>query len=306
MKNVDRFLKAILFFIALTLVIPFCFSQTPVEIRKQPIQVFGFATNGAGQLFVIPLGVQTNAIMGGLIGISNYPSGFAFSNYTGQAIWSTGEVSQAGAPWAFTGAVTQGTSPWTVNGQIGSTGLVTVTGQIGTTGTVTVTQANLFSNNIQQIGGQAVGAGGLPVTNGATAFTVQPGNTANTTPWLTTETPATSGGLSMFTANPGAVIYSNIVKSSAGQVYNITCMNSNAAGISVKLYNLSSAFNPSAQTPVWVTMVPGNTAGAGYTFSIPGGLAFSTGIGISATQNIATNDVTALTAGQTVINVGYK
>ena len=252
---------------------------------------------------------QTNAIPAGsaVIGAVTQSGTWndGVTNSPGTYLWVATTNSQTVAQ---IGTNASGTYIWTAQTNAIPTG-ANVIGAVTQSGTWNVGTLTTFPDNepfnLAQIGGQAPGVA-LPVTNGPTALTVQPGNTANTTPWLVSEIPATSGGLSMFTANPGAVVYSNIVKASAGQVYHISVMNSNSAAISVKLYNTATAFNPGTLTPVWNTMVPGNTAGAGYVVSVPDGLAFSTGIGIGATLNIATNDTTALTAGQTLLNVGFK
>jgi hypothetical protein len=135
--------------------------------------------------------------------------------------------------------------------------------------------------------------------------TVQPGNTANTTPWLVTDTPATSGGLSKFHLVGAATTNATNVKASAGQVYAITAFNLNAAPRYLKFHN--TAGTPTAGSGVTDTyMIPGNTAGAGVVLNIDKGIAFGTGIGITLVTGIADSDATAIAANEVVVNIYYK
>jgi hypothetical protein len=136
-------------------------------------------------------------------------------------------------------------------------------------------------------------------------WTVQPGNTPNSTPWLVTDTPATSGGLSKFHLVAAASTNATNVKASAGQVFCITAFNLNAAARYLKFHNTSGT--PTAGSGVTDTfMIPGNTAGAGVVINIDKGIAFGTGIGISIVTGIADSDATAVAASEIVVNIYYK
>lgn len=134
------------------------------------------------------------------------------------------------------------------------------------------------------------------------AVNVNPGNTANTTPWLVSQRPSTSGGLT---------IYRNLdcdetgvnIKGSAGQVYGWYIFNAAAATRYVKLYNASSAPTVGSDTPVMTFGVP---AGAGANVEFNNGIAFGTGIGIGCVTGVADNNTTAPTANDVVVNVFYK
>lgn len=139
-------------------------------------------------------------------------------------------------------------------------------------------------------------------------WTVQPGNTANSTPWLTTDTPATSGGLS-FVAIPVSAATNNKtqVKGSAGQLYFISAQNLNASPRYLKVFNNTSAGVTMGTTACdFQFLIPGNTAGAGLVLDIPKGIAMGTGITIAVTGGISATDNTSISASEVTVLVGYK
>jgi len=144
----------------------------------------------------------------------------------------------------------------------------------------------------------------VPASQSGT-WTVQPGNTANTTAWLVNDNPVTSGGLSTFHLVGAATDNATNVKASAGQVYSITAFNLNASPRYLKFHN--TAGTPTAGSGVVRTvLIPGNTSGAGAVINIDKGLAFSTGIGISIVTGIADSNTTAISASEVVVDIGYK
>lgn len=144
----------------------------------------------------------------------------------------------------------------------------------------------------------------IPVSESGT-WTVQPGNTPNSTAWLVTDTPSASGGLSKFHLVGAATDNATNVKASAGQVYAITAFNLNAAARYLKFHNTSGT--PTAGSGVTdAYLIPGNTAGAGLAINIDKGIAFSTGIGITLVTGITDASTTAIGASEVVINVYYK
>lgn len=144
----------------------------------------------------------------------------------------------------------------------------------------------------------------VPASQNGT-WTVQPGNTANTTPWLVTDTPAASGGLSKFHLVSAASTNATNVKASAGQVFCITAFNLNASPRYLKFHNTSGT--PTAGSGVTDTyMIPGNAVGAGVVINIDKGVAFATGIGISIVTGITDADATAVAASEIVVNIYYK
>lgn len=144
----------------------------------------------------------------------------------------------------------------------------------------------------------------VPASQSGT-WTVQPGNTANTTPWIVTDSPATSGGLSKFHLVSAATTNATNIKASAGQVYSITAFNLNASPRYVKFHN--TAGTPTAGTAVTDSfLIPGNTAGAGMVINIDKGIVFSTGIAITTVTEMADSGTTAIAANELLINIYYK
>ena len=133
--------------------------------------------------------------------------------------------------------------------------------------------------------------------------------------------PAGSGlvgdvGLSGARTSGGTTLYKNIdvdesedaVKATAGQVYWLHAINLTASVVYLKFYNATVA------TVVVGTTVPdltfpvptqGDTNGAGFTLSIPNGIAFGTAITIAATTGVADADSGAPAANALVVNLGY-
>lgn len=133
-------------------------------------------------------------------------------------------------------------------------------------------------------------------------WTVQPGNTANTTPWLVSMIPATSGGLTISHLISAATTNLTNVKASAGQLYGWSIFNTNASVRYVKLHN--TAGSPTAGTGVVYTI--GVPAGGGTNIDLAGGLVFSTGIAFSTVTEAADSGTTAVGAGDLIINLHWK
>jgi len=143
----------------------------------------------------------------------------------------------------------------------------------------------------------------VTATQGGT-WTVQPGNTANTTPWLVTQTPATSGGDSVYSVNSSGAANQDAaaIKASAGQLYGYSFFNTTASARYVKIYNLASGAT-SASTPFMRIYLP-PTGGAN--LWVGDGLAMGTGISIRLTTGAADNDAGACSANDVLANVYYK
>ena len=134
-------------------------------------------------------------------------------------------------------------------------------------------------------------------------WTVQPGNTANTTPWLTTPTPATSGGL---------IVYRSIdldeseeeVKATAGQLFGWYLYNAAASARYLKFYNATAA-NVTVGTTTPVLTIP-VAAGAAANVEFSNGIAFGTAISAAVTTGLADADTGAPAANDFIINILYK
>lgn len=154
--------------------------------------------------------------------------------------------------------------------------------------------------------GGSIGNTAFGATQSGT-WTVQPGNTANTTPWLVSEQAKTSGGATPYKLNSAATTNATSVKASAGQLYMVTASNTNAAVRYLKLYDKASTPTVGTDTPVLAFAVPGNTAGAGTNIPVPPcGLQFANGIAFALTTGAADSDTAAVAANEIVVNLGYK
>ena len=123
-------------------------------------------------------------------------------------------------------------------------------------------------------------------------------------------------GLSGARTSGGTTPYKNIdvdesedeVKGTAGQVYWIHAINTTAAPLYLKLYNATAATVVVGTTAPTLTFpVPGNadSDGAGFTLSIPNGIAFGTAITIAGTTGVADADTGAPGANALIVNMGY-
>lgn len=122
-------------------------------------------------------------------------------------------------------------------------------------------------------------------------------------------------GLSGARTSGGTTLYKNIdvdakdeVKATAGQVYWIHAMNTTAAPVFLKFYDLAAASVTVGTTvPDLTFLVPANadSDGAGFALSIPNGIEFTTGITIAGTALVADNDNTALDANALIVNLGF-
>lgn len=212
----------------------------------------------------------------------------------------------------------------TVDGTItGVTNTVTISGVTGggtELGVLRVTLANDSTGliSIDDNGGSLTIDGTLTgITNTVTVesaqkgtWTIQPGNTANTTPWLVSQTPATSGGLSTYRVISANTTADALIKATAGQVYAWVITNVNASARTVKLYNSTSTPTSGGTTPLVTLVIPGNSSAnsqaGGETFATASGITFSNGIGIGIVTGSADSATGAVATGDVVCNVFYK
>ncbi|MFN3587426.1 MAG: hypothetical protein ACK4UT_07975 [Moraxellaceae bacterium] len=135
-------------------------------------------------------------------------------------------------------------------------------------------------------------------------WTVQPGNTANTTPWLVTLRPGTTGGLARHRCISTASTNAVNVKASAGQVYTIHGHNAGGADRYLKIYNKATAPVPGTDTPVETYVLK-----AGQPFRLDfsnHGNPFATGIGYAITAGLADADTGAIAADEVVMVIHHS
>lgn len=123
-------------------------------------------------------------------------------------------------------------------------------------------------------------------------------------------------GLSGARTSGGTTLYKNIdvdesedqVKGTAGQIYWIHAINLSSATKFLKIYNATAAsVTVGTTTPDLTFPLPtqGDTNGAGFTLSIPNGIAFGTAITIAATTGVGDADSGAPGANEVIVNLGY-
>lgn len=176
-------------------------------------------------------------------------------------------------------------------------------GQANMAGSLPVAIASNQSNvpeNLAQVGGAAVALGqttmaasipvaiasnqtAVPASQSGT-WTVQPGNTPNTTPWLVQQVPQTTNGVSNARLNSASAA-TGTVKASAGSLKGMALYNSNAAVRYLQIYNKASAPTLSTDTPVFTFPIPPTS---GVVLDIVDGDPQGTGIAYAiTTDNVA-------------------
>lgn len=175
------------------------------------------------------------------------------------------------------------------------------------------------TDNLAKVGGAAIALGqaamassipvaiannqsAIPVSQSGT-WTIQPGNTPNTSAWLTQPVAGTTGGSTPSHAISAASTNATSVKASAGTLYGITVSNTNAAARFFKLYDKASAPTVGTDTPKSTIQVPPNSTVAR---AYPVGMAFALGIAYAATTGIADTDTGSIGASDLSMDVDYK
>lgn len=170
---------------------------------------------------------------------------------------------------------------------------------------IAVDQTTVGTTNavsLAQIGATTVLTGNGTAGAGAQRVTIASDNTANSNPWLVTQTPATSGGLSVYHLASTATTNLQVPKASAGQLYGYMVSNTSAAYSYLCFHN--SASTPTAGASIFFKI--GIPAGGAANVSFDSGLAFSTGIAISTVTGAADNNTTAVALNDLIINLFYK
>jgi hypothetical protein len=134
-------------------------------------------------------------------------------------------------------------------------------------------------------------------------WTVQPGNTPNTSAWLVQPVAGTSGGSTPYHLISAASNNATSLKASAGLVYGYSLSNTNVAARYFKLYNKASAPAPATDTVVWTEQIPANGT---IIAAFPEGMNFTTGIAFAAVANMSDTDNTSIGAGDLSIDIRYK
>lgn len=179
------------------------------------------------------------------------------------------------------GAVTQASGPWTSNiTQVGSASLA-----LGQT-TMSASIPVAIASNQSAVSTSASQSG---------TWTVQPGNTPNTTPWLVTTIPATGNGWTPFLANALSTTVKSI-KASAGELGGYYCWNPNTTVEYVQIFDAASV-TLGTTTPKWSIGIP---PGSAANLELSQGIHFATAI-----QAAATTTATGSSAPTTALDCNF-
>lgn len=167
----------------------------------------------------------------------------------------------------------------------------------GTTNAVSVSQ---IGANTVSTGNGVVGTGvqRVAIASDNTAFsvnavqsgtwTVQPGNTPNTSAWLVTEVPPSGATNANSSLASTALEASHVIKASAGRLYQLTGVNTKTSAQYIQVFN-STTVPADTTAPILLAYV-----GAGANFSWDFGQVgryFSTGISVSNSSTAATKTI---------------
>jgi hypothetical protein len=240
--------------------------------------------------------------VGGLSGIAVQVAGTFSATVTFEAtVDGTNWVSLALFPstggTGVTSATTAGTWTGSVTGFDQFRGRVTWTSGTSVTVTAKATRAAL-----------GPGAAATAAVTQSGTWTVQPGNTANTTPWLVTPTASAAGGATSyyFSSAGGANQDATAMDAAQGTLYSFTASNTVTSARYVWLYNLASGAT-SASTVVGCLALPGITTGSTALINCgPNGIAFSTGISFRITTGLPGSSTAAASANDVLISASFR
>jgi hypothetical protein len=234
-------------------------------------------------------------------------------------------LAASSATVTVSGTVTanQGGSNWSVNvaqvaggatSNAGQTGAMQVGGAIATNNNVSsATNPLLIAGSdyggtpkVQTLKVDSSGNGQVAVTNTPSVaqsgtWTVQPGNTQNTTAWLVQPVTGTSGGSTPYHSVVSSGTNGTNVKASAGQVYDGVISNTSSSAVYFRFYDTSGTPTVGTTATKRAIQVPGNGT---VLFSWTNGLKFTSGIAWGITTLIADNDTTAISSSVSV-DFGY-
>lgn len=181
----------------------------------------------------------------------------------------------------------------------------------GITGGKAVPVSGTFWQTTQPVSGSVTVSGTVAATQSGTwnvgSITTLPSLPAGSnTIGKVEHVTSTSGGSTSHFAVMAATTNATNVKSSAGQLYNITVFNNSADIAYLKFYNKASAPTCNSDTVVAEYLIPGSASGAGASITLPQGKYFSSGISYCVTGGIAVTDNTAVAASAYIVNLDYK
>lgn len=109
-------------------------------------------------------------------------------------------------------------------------------------------------------------------------------------------------GTALKIINSSASTNATVVKSSAGNLYSISAMNTSASAKFVRIYNKTTTPTVGTDVPIIVVAIPA-TSSKEITYTP--GLRISSGIGVAITGGAAATDNTAVAAGDVQLLVSF-
>lgn len=250
---------------------------------------------------------QATQPVSGTVSVSNFPASQAVTGTFWQA---TQPVSAASLPLP-SGAATSAKQPALGTAGTASADVLTVQGIASMTAlkvdgsAVTQPVSGTFWQATQPVSLASTTITGTVAVTESGTWTVQPGNTANTTPWLSTNVPPTSGSQGWSFNYQSALAATKVqIKATAGTFGGyIMLTNPNTAETYLQVFNKASASVTVGTTaPDFVLRIPGlataSGTGVAANLELVNGVAMSTGITVAATTTAtgSTAPANALTA----------
>lgn len=206
-------------------------------------------------------------------------------------------------PIAATAPVSSATAAGTWIASLGGMAFFRARCSAYTSGQPTVSLTASVVTSLNQVY-SAAATGFLCTASQGGTWTVQPGNTPNTSAWLTSSrgTASVTGGYTKLRRLASADTNLVSVKGTAGMIYELILTNNTAASKFFKLYNKATAPVSASDTPTETIVIqPNSTLFLRWSNGNP----FTTGIAFAITGAIGDTDTTALVANDVVMNMYY-
>lgn len=191
----------------------------------------------------------------------------------------------------------------TFQAEVGGFLKVRVTGLAAVTGTATVTLIASQASTMIDIASIAAGSNVIGQVTQSGTWTVMPGNTPNTSPWLAKLELGTSSLSTSTSLNSAAGTNATSLKNTAGLVGFISVNNTTITPKYFRLFNKASAPTVGTDIPFLVVTIP---ASSSKEVPYSNGLEFAAGIAYAITGGATTTDSTAVAAGDVQLNITWQ
>lgn len=241
------------------------------------------------------LTIQTTGTYTGALTLQGTVNGTTWVTFGGTPIINT---NTNGALATITSALQS-----TFQAEVGGFVKVRITALAAVTGTATVTLNASQSSTIVDIGSIVAGSNVIGQVTQSGTWTVMPGNTPNTSPWLAKLELGTSSLSTSTSLNSAAGTNATSLKNTAGVVGFISLNNTTITPKYFRLFNKASAPTVGTDTPFLVVTIP---AASSKEIAYSNGVEFTTGIAYAITGGATATDSTAIVAGDVQLNITYQ